>query len=32
MSNAMFEKHVYGRDKKVKLLPIEDYDHTQKQN
>ena len=26
MSDAIFEKHVCGRDKKVKLLPIEDYD------
>lgn len=26
MSDATFEKHVYGQTKKVKLLPIEDYD------
>ena len=26
MSDATFEKHIYGRTKKVKLLPIEDYD------
>ena len=26
MSDATLEKHVYGQDKKVKLLPIEDYD------
>ena len=26
MSDATFEKHVYGQRKKVKLLPIEDYD------
>lgn len=32
MSDATFEEHVSRRDKKVKLLPIEDYDHTQKQN
>ena len=26
MSDATFEKHIYGRTKKVKCLPIEDYD------
>ena len=26
MSDATFEKHAYGQTKKVKLLPIEDYD------
>ena len=26
MSDAKFEKHVYGQTKKVKLQPIEDYD------
>ena len=26
MSDATFEKHIYGRTKKAKLLPIENYD------
>ena len=28
MSDATFARHIYGRTKKVKLLPIEDYDPT----
>ena len=30
MSDATFQKHVYGRTKEIKLLPIEDYNPVQK--